>query len=96
MRRSAGAPERAPQPAQHFHFVRAQRTIRAGSCVSTNQDHPHSWQRSLEKLDAREALPRLRELLQDDRRSSFGDGTTVAEAARHAIAVISRVPRARL
>ena len=47
---------------------------------------------ALEKLDAREALPRLRELLQDDRRSNFGDGTTVAEAARHAIAVISQRP----
>jgi HEAT repeat protein len=44
---------------------------------------------ALEKLNAREALPRLRELLQDTRRSNFGDRLTVAEAARRAIAVIS-------
>ena len=47
---------------------------------------------ALEKLEARDALPRLRELLQDDRRSNFGDRTTVAEAARHAIATISQRP----
>jgi HEAT repeat protein len=47
---------------------------------------------ALEKLNAREALPRLRELLQDDRRSRFGTQTTVAEAAKRAIAVISRLP----
>ncbi len=46
----------------------------------------------LEKLNAREALPRLRELLQDNRRSNLGEGTTVAEAARHAIAIISKSP----
>ena len=44
---------------------------------------------ALEKLNAREALPRLRELLQDHRRSNFGGRLTVAEAARHAIAIIS-------
>jgi hypothetical protein len=47
---------------------------------------------ALEKLNAREALPRLRELLQDIRKSNFGDGTTVAEAAKHAIAVVSQLP----
>jgi len=47
---------------------------------------------ALERLKAREALPRLRQLLQDDRRSSFGDRTTVADAARRAIAVISQQP----
>jgi HEAT repeat protein len=47
---------------------------------------------ALEKLNAREALPRLRELLQDNRRSNFGDRTTVAEAAKRAIAVISQLP----
>jgi hypothetical protein len=34
----------------------------------------------------------LRELLQDSRRSNFGDRTTVAEAAKRAIAVISQLP----
>lgn len=43
---------------------------------------------ALERLKAREALPRLRQLLQDDRRSNFGDRTTVADAARRALAVI--------
>jgi HEAT repeat protein len=47
---------------------------------------------ALETLKAREALPRLRQLLQDDRKSHFGEGTTVADAAKHAIAVISQVP----
>jgi HEAT repeat protein len=45
---------------------------------------------ALETLNAREALPRLRELLSDSRRPNFGDRTPVAEAARRAIAVISR------
>jgi HEAT repeat protein len=45
---------------------------------------------ALERLDAREALPRLRELLQDARRSNFGERTTVAQAAERAIAVLSR------
>ena len=47
---------------------------------------------ALEKLNAREALPRLRELLRDTRRSNFGDRTPVAEAAKHALAVISQLP----
>jgi hypothetical protein len=45
---------------------------------------------ALERLNARAALPRLRELVQDDRKSNFGLRTTVAEAARRAIATISR------
>jgi HEAT repeat protein len=45
---------------------------------------------ALEKLNAREALPTLRELLQDDSRSNFGDRPTVAEAAKRGIAVISQ------
>jgi HEAT repeat protein len=45
---------------------------------------------ALERLKAREALPRLRELLQDNRRSNFGDRTTVAQAAERAIAILSR------
>jgi HEAT repeat protein/PBS lyase HEAT-like repeat-containing protein len=45
---------------------------------------------ALEKLNAREALPRLRELLQDTRRSN--DRTSVADAAKRAIAVISQLP----
>jgi HEAT repeat protein len=47
---------------------------------------------ALEKLNARDALPRLRELLQDSRRTNFGDGTSVAEAAKRAIAVIFSLP----
>lgn len=47
---------------------------------------------ALEKLNAHEALPRLRKLLQDNRRSNFGDLTTVAEAAKRAIARISPLP----
>ena len=47
---------------------------------------------ALEGLKAREALPRLRQLLRDDRRSNFGDRTTVADAARRAIVVISQMP----
>jgi hypothetical protein len=47
---------------------------------------------ALEKLNARDALPRLRALLQDSRRSNFGDRPTVAEAAKRAIAVISQLP----
>lgn len=46
----------------------------------------------LEKLNAREALPWLRKLLQDNRRSNFGTQTTIAEAAKRAIAVISPLP----
>ena len=44
---------------------------------------------ALERMNAREALPRLRQLLQDNRRSNFGDRTTVAESARRAIAVLA-------
>ena len=47
---------------------------------------------ALAQMNAREALPRLRELLQDTRRSTLGNGTSVAEAARRAIAVISQLP----
>jgi hypothetical protein len=47
---------------------------------------------ALEELNAREALPALRELVRDTRKSSFGNRTTVAEAARHAIAVVSQLP----
>jgi hypothetical protein len=43
---------------------------------------------ALENMHAQSALPRLRKLVQDDRKSNFGLGTTVAEAARHAIAAI--------
>jgi HEAT repeat protein len=43
---------------------------------------------ALERLNAREALPVLRELLRDNRRSNFGDLITVGDAAKHAIAVI--------
>jgi len=46
---------------------------------------------ALERLKAREALPRLRQLLQDDRRSNFGDRTTVADTAKRAIAVLSQL-----
>ena len=45
---------------------------------------------ALERLNAREALPDLQELLQDHRRSNFAGLITVADAARRAIAVISR------
>ena len=47
---------------------------------------------ALEKLNAREALPRLQELLRDTRRSNLGDPVTVGEAARRAIAVIAPLP----
>ena len=46
---------------------------------------------ALETLKAREALSRLQQLLEDNRRSNFGERTTVAEAARRAIAVISQL-----
>lgn len=45
---------------------------------------------ALERLNAREALPKLQELLQDNRRPNFGRFATVAEVARHAIAVLSQ------
>ncbi len=47
---------------------------------------------ALEQLGAREALPRLRALLQDTRLSNFSGRTSVAEAARRAIAVLSQRP----
>ena len=47
---------------------------------------------ALETLKAREALPQLRELLDDTRRSNHAERLSVAEAARHAIAVISQLP----
>jgi len=43
---------------------------------------------ALERID--EALPKLRELLQDSRRANFGDLTSVADAAQRAIAVLSK------
>jgi HEAT repeat protein len=46
--------------------------------------------RALEEIHAEAALPKLWELLQDDRKSNFGLRTTVAEAARHAIATVSQ------
>jgi hypothetical protein len=45
---------------------------------------------ALERLNACEALPKLRELLQDPRTSRLGNPVSVAEAARHAIAVLSQ------
>lgn len=47
---------------------------------------------ALEPLNAREALPRLRALLHDTSKSNFGGATTVGEAARHAIALLSQQP----
>ena len=47
---------------------------------------------ALERLNAREALPRLRELLQDNGRSNLGDRVTVADAAKRAIAVLTQLP----
>ena len=43
---------------------------------------------ALETLNARDALPRLREMLEDTRRANFAGQTSVAEAARRAIAAI--------
>ena len=45
---------------------------------------------ALERLNAHEALPALRELLQDHRTSRLGDPVAVSEAARRAIAIIGR------
>jgi hypothetical protein len=45
---------------------------------------------SLEKLDAREALPRLRALLNDNDRSDFDKCISVAEAAKTAISRLQR------
>ena len=46
---------------------------------------------ALEELRAVDALPRLHELLEDERASNFGERISVAAAARHAIAVISAI-----
>ncbi len=46
---------------------------------------------ALEQLNARDALPGLRELLRDQRRPNFGERVPVGEAARRAIDVISLV-----
>lgn len=48
---------------------------------------------ALEKLCAREALPRLRELESDQERSNFGDLVTVAAAAKVAVAKLEATPR---
>ena len=45
---------------------------------------------ALEELNAREAVPRLTDLLEDRRRSNFGAAVSVAEAARAAIATLTR------
>ncbi|MCW5965220.1 MAG: HEAT repeat domain-containing protein [Bryobacterales bacterium] len=45
---------------------------------------------SLKKIKARHALPRLRTLLDDDRRATFGSLETVSEAAQAAIAALER------
>lgn len=45
---------------------------------------------ALEKLNAQEALPRLRELSGDERKAHPNDPFTIAQAARHAIATISQ------
>jgi hypothetical protein len=41
---------------------------------------------ALEALDAKEAVPRLRTLVNDDRKSGFGARVTVSDAAKGAIA----------
>ena len=59
----------------------------------TKQDDPSARVLAilaLERLNAHEALPRLRALLGDNRRATFGEGTTVGEAARRAIAALSQ------
>lgn len=48
---------------------------------------------ALKTLDAREALPKLRDLLKDTGTSTLGDRVTVSEAARRAIAVIAQRPQ---
>jgi HEAT repeat protein len=47
---------------------------------------------SLDKLHAKDALPRLRSLLDDNARSGFGEQVSVAEAARKAIINLERSP----
>jgi hypothetical protein len=48
---------------------------------------------ALEKLKAKEALPQLRALLDDDEKIHFDGLGTVAEAARAAIAMLREIPR---
>jgi HEAT repeat protein len=48
---------------------------------------------ALEKLKAKEALPQLRALVDDDERIHFDGLGTVAEAARAAIATLGEIPR---
>jgi hypothetical protein len=45
---------------------------------------------ALETLKAHEAVPALRKLLRDTRKSNFDNLTTVADAAKHAIVVVSQ------
>ncbi len=47
---------------------------------------------ALEKLGAKEAVPRLRELLEDNEKSNFGGAVSVAEAAKVATLVIGTSP----
>lgn len=48
---------------------------------------------ALQKLNAQEALPRLRELLRDPGLPNFGDRVTVGESAKRAIATLSPATR---
>ena len=47
---------------------------------------------ALEKLNAKDALPDLRSLLDDNARSDFGEQVSVAEAARNAIFKLEQHP----
>jgi HEAT repeat protein len=47
---------------------------------------------ALEKLNAKDTLPSLRALLDDNARSDFGEQLSVAEAARKAIIKLERQP----
>jgi hypothetical protein len=47
---------------------------------------------SLQKLNAKEALPSLRLLLGDDEKSHFGDLVSVSDTARAAIAKLEAIP----
>lgn len=47
---------------------------------------------ALEELGAKEALPRLHELLDDQRKCNFDKGITVAAAAKAAIATLEKLP----
>lgn len=48
---------------------------------------------ALEKLKAKEALPQLHALLDDDEKIHFDGDVTVAEAARAAMAKLEEIPR---